>query len=102
VKPNSTVPAGFLFGSRVQSEIGFARRELAPAGRLELELETKHITVELDGFIHVGDELNHVPELCSLHLRPYAILHREDWNRMAIYTTDLRVQVARPRLSKPP
>ena len=59
-----------LVGSRVQRERGLARYKLAPPRRLELELETHHIAVELHCFAHVGDELDHVPKLRSLHLPP--------------------------------
>ena len=59
-----------LVGSRVQRESGFARHELAPSRRLELDLETEHVTVELHGFVHVSHELDHIPKLCSFHLTP--------------------------------
>src|ERR1700730_3380834 len=54
----------------MQRQCSFARHELAPSRRLELEFETKHIAVELHGFAHVGDKLDHVPKLRSLHLTP--------------------------------
>src|SRR5207249_4288189 len=56
-----------LVRSRVQRESSFARHELAPARRFELELEAEHITVELHRLVHVGDELDHVPKLRSSH-----------------------------------
>jgi hypothetical protein len=59
-----------LVGSRVQRESGFACPELAPAGRLELQSKTKHIAVELHSFVHIGDELDRVSKLYSLHFAP--------------------------------
>src|SRR5215469_8743630 len=56
-----------LVGSGMQSEGGFTRRELAPTRRLEFQLQTKHIAMELRSFVHIGDKLDHVSQLC-LHL----------------------------------
>src|SRR5438552_16121270 len=64
------LPRWIFVGSRVQRESSFARHELAPARRFELELEAEHITVELHRLVHVGDELDHVPKLRSSHLQP--------------------------------
>src|SRR5215472_11567240 len=53
--------------SRVQRESSFARHELTPLRRFEFQCQTEHIAMELHSFVHVGDELNHIPKLCSLH-----------------------------------
>ena len=42
-----------LVGSRVQGEGRFARNELTPTGRLELQRETENIAVELHGPVHI-------------------------------------------------
>src|SRR5579862_8608976 len=62
------LPRWILVGSRVESECRFARGKFTPARRFELHFQTEHIAVELHGFVHVGDKLNDVPRLCSLHL----------------------------------
>src|SRR5215831_18032387 len=54
-----------LLGSRVQRESCLSCHELAPTRRLELYLQTKHIAMELHGFVHVSDKLDYVPQLCS-------------------------------------
>jgi hypothetical protein len=69
-KPQFDLSRWILVGSRVQRQSGLARRELASTRRLELHPSTEHITVELHRLAHVGDELDHVSHLCSLHLTP--------------------------------
>jgi hypothetical protein len=41
------LPSRILVGSRMESKCGFARYELAPSRRLELQFQTEHIAVEL-------------------------------------------------------
>jgi hypothetical protein len=69
-EPQFYLSGRVLFRSRVQRESGFACHELAPAGRLELDLETERVAVELHGFVHIGYELDRVPQLCALRLPP--------------------------------
>src|SRR5580692_2123950 len=69
-EPQFDLSSRVLFGSRVQRESGFARHELAPARRLELDLETEHVAVELHSFVHVSNELDRIFKLCSFHLTP--------------------------------
>jgi hypothetical protein len=63
-------PCRIHIGSRVQSECGLARRELAPSRRFEFDLWTERITMEFHGFVHVGDELDYISKLCRLHVTP--------------------------------
>src|SRR5207244_4030146 len=44
-----------IVGSGMEGKRRFARRELAPEGRLELELEPQSVAVEGDRPVHVGD-----------------------------------------------
>ena len=46
-------------------------KSLPTAWRLMMVLGTEDITVELHGFIHVGDELDRISKLCSLHFAPF-------------------------------
>src|ERR1700747_178148 len=66
-----------LVRSWVQSESAVARHELTPAGRFELHCETEHIAVELHRLFHIGNELDRVPQMCSLHLTPLLMTERQ-------------------------
>src|SRR5262249_16515667 len=58
-----------FIGSGVQSQSGLARPELPPSQRLEFQLQSEHIAVELHSLVHISDELDHVSQLRCLHLR---------------------------------
>src|SRR5579862_8117222 len=47
----------------MQRQRRFPCHEFTPAGGFKLELESKHIAVELHRTVHVTDKLNHVSEL---------------------------------------
>ena len=68
---SSTFPAGFLSEAGCKARGGFARHELAPAGRFELHRQTEHIAVELHGFAMSATNLitylSCVPCMCHLH-----------------------------------
>ena len=67
VKPSSTFPAGFFRKPGAERE-SFRRSKTRSIRRLELQRETENITLELHGFVLVSHNLNHVSQLCSLHL----------------------------------
>ena len=46
----------------MQTERRFTGREFAPAGRLELQRQTKHIAIKFHGTIHIGHKLDYVGE----------------------------------------
>jgi hypothetical protein len=82
-----------LVGRWVQRQSGFTRHELAPSRRLELQLETDDIAVELHRRFHIGNKLDRVPQLCSLHLR---LLSTTGLLRRAIVARCSRIDVPLP------
>jgi hypothetical protein len=60
LKPSCTLPAGFCSEAACSASVVSPVRNFAPFGRLELQHQAEHITVERQGLVHIGDELDRI------------------------------------------